>query len=83
MRVVRSEAADAAPRRGESSPGAARFLFSVSDLGEPGAMDTLIALKLSANAQFSDEAGGCTLAERAAKAGDAIAASRLAECRGN
>jgi TPR repeat protein len=52
-----------------------------AELGEPGAMDALIALKLSANRQFSDKAGGCSLAERAAKAGDAVAARHLAECR--
>jgi TPR repeat protein len=51
-----------------------------AELGEPGAMDALIGLKLSRHVQFADRAGGCALAERAAKAGDAVAASRLSEC---
>ena len=41
-----------------------------AELGEPGAMSALIALKLSSNAQFADKAGGCRLAERAVKDGD-------------
>lgn len=60
-----------------------RFLHTATEdaeLGEPGAMDALIALKLSRHAQFADKAGGCALAERAAKSGDAAAAQRLAEC---
>ena len=44
-----------------------------AELGEPGAMDALIALKLSRHGQFADKAGGCALAERAGK--------RLDECR--
>lgn len=60
------------------------FLYSATEaaeLGEPGAMDALIALKLSANRQFSDKADGCALAERAARAGDAAAVRHLAGCR--
>jgi len=44
-----------------------------AELGEPGAVDALIALKLSRHVQFADKAGGCALAERAGK--------RLDECR--
>lgn len=46
-------------------------------------MAALITLKLSASSQFRDKAGGCVLAERAAKGGDADAARRLPECRAN
>ena len=52
-----------------------------AELGEPGAMDTLIALKLSRHPQFADKAGGCGLAERAVKRGENVDAARLAECR--
>ena len=52
-----------------------------AELGEPGAMDALIALKLSANKQFADKAGGCALAERAVKRGETVDAGRLTECR--
>ena len=41
------------------------FLYTLNDhaeLGEPNAMATLIALKLSSSAQFADRAGGCALA---------------------
>ena len=58
-------------------------LIEAADLGEPGAMDALIGLKLSSNAQFSDKAGGCALAERTAKQGNDAAARRLGECRRN
>ena len=44
-------------------------------------MDALIALKLSRHVQFADKGGGCALAERAAKAGDAASARHLDECR--
>jgi TPR repeat protein len=50
------------------------------ELGEPGAMDALIALKLSRHAQFADTVGACALAERAAKLGN-DAARRLETCR--
>ena len=50
------------------------------ELGEPGAMDALIALKLSRHAQFADTAGGCALAERAAKLGNDVV-RRLEQCR--
>jgi TPR repeat protein len=61
-----------------------RFLYTTiedAELGEPGAMDALIALKLSRNKQFADKTGGCALAERAAKTGDAAAARQLETCR--
>src|SRR5262245_22665778 len=51
-----------------------------AELGEPGAMDALIALRLSSHVQFADKANGCVLAPRAAKAGDGAAARRLDEC---
>src|SRR5262249_52882260 len=41
-----------------------------AELGEPGAMDALIALRLSSHLQFADKANGCVLAQCAAKAGD-------------
>jgi len=52
-----------------------------AELGEPGAMDALIALKLSGHVQFADKAGGCALVQRAAKAGDVEAARYLDKCR--
>ena len=64
--------------------GADRFLYTAiedAELGEPGAMDALIALKLSRHLQFADKTGGCALAERASKAGDAANARHLALCR--
>ena len=60
------------------------FLYDAiefAELGEPGAMNALIALKLSRNPQFSDLAGGCALAERAAKRGDDAAARSFDQCR--
>jgi TPR repeat protein len=50
------------------------------ELGEPGAVDALINLKLSRSAQFSDKPGGCALAQVAAKNGDETAGHRLSEC---
>ena len=50
-----------------------RFLFTATEdaeLGEPGAVDALIALKLSQHPQFADKAGGCALAARAGKQRD-------------
>ena len=58
-------------------------LTEEAELGEPGALDTLIEVKLSQSAQFNDKAGGCALAARAAKSGDAYAALRLKECGGS
>lgn len=49
-------------------------------LRESGAVAALIDLKLSQNTQFRDEAGGCKLAEDAAKFGDDVAARRQPEC---
>jgi hypothetical protein len=60
------------------------FLYTLHDhaeLGEPNAMATLIALKLSSSAQFADRAGGCALAERAATNGDGAAKKLLASCK--
>lgn len=61
-----------------------RFIYTAiedAELGEPGAMDALIALRLSRHVQFADKASGCMLAERAAKAGADAAVRRLDECR--
>lgn len=60
------------------------FLYvtiEAAEQGEPGMMDALIALKLSQHVRFGDKAGGCALAERAAKAGDTAAAKHLAACK--
>ena len=65
---------------------AENFLSDVTEaaeLGEPGAMDALLALKLSSHPQFSDKSGGCALAGSAVKRGDAVAAVRLDKCRAN
>ena len=62
----------------------ARALFDATEaaeLDEPGAVDALIGLKLSQNAQFRDKPGACILAEMAAKRGDRKAAQYLSECR--
>jgi hypothetical protein len=50
------------------------------ELGEPGAVDALINLKLSRSAQFGDKPGGCALAQVAAQNGNEAAARRLPEC---
>ncbi len=55
-------------------------LTEASELGEPGALPTLIALKLSRHGQFRDEAGGCKLVKQAASRGDSDAARRVTEC---
>ena len=52
-------------------------IISDAEVGEPGAMEALIALKLSGHVQFADKAGGCALA---AKAGGAVAARFAGEC---
>jgi TPR repeat protein len=65
---------------------ATRFTYRLTDiaeLGEPGAMEALIALKMSANAAFTDKAGGCKLAERAVTAGDDSAKKFLTGCSVN
>ena len=62
------------------------FLYDITEateLGEPGAMEALIDLKLSQNVQFRDKSGGCALAERFSKTGDETAARRLKECGTN
>jgi TPR repeat protein len=55
-------------------------LTRAAELGEPGAMSALIAVKLSTNAQLADKAGGCRLAERAVKDGDETARKYIATC---
>jgi TPR repeat protein len=65
---------------------ATRFTFRLTDiaeLGEPGAMEALIALKLSANADFADKPGGCKLAQRALAAGEESAKKFLSGCTTN
>ena len=52
-----------------------------AELYEPGAMAALIAVKLSANAQFQDRPGACKLIEAAVSRGDQTMAQRLADCR--
>ena len=54
-----------------------------AELDEPGAMEALIELKLSANAQFQDRPGACKLIETAVSRGDQNMAERLADCRKN
>jgi hypothetical protein len=54
-----------------------------AELDEPGAMAALIALKLSANAQFQDRPGACKLIETAVRRGDQSMTQRLADCRTN
>lgn len=56
-------------------------LTEESELGEPGALATLIALKLSRNSQFRDEQGGCKLVMEAANRGDGDVAQRVSECK--
>lgn len=65
---------------------AKRVLYEITEaaeFGEPNAMATLIALKLSPNAEFADKAGGCKLAERAVKDGDESAKKLLSACGAN
>jgi len=60
------------------------FLYTLNDhaeLGEPNAMATLIALKLSSSKQFADRAGGCALARRASASGDPAAKKLLEGCK--
>ncbi len=61
-----------------------RLLFNAeeaAELDEPGAIQALIALKLSANTQFHDRPGACKLIETAAGRGDQGMAQPLADCR--
>lgn len=48
------------------------------DVDEPGALSALIDLKLSANPQFGDKAGGCALVRHALAAGNAAAGRHAA-----
>ncbi len=60
------------------------FLYTLNnsaELGEPNAMATLIALKLSSSAQFADRARGCALAQRASASGDGAAKKLLESCK--
>jgi hypothetical protein len=69
-----------------SIEGANAFLggaIEAAEVGEPGAMNALIDLKLSANKQFADKGGGCKLAREAAARGDAHAKRRLQDCGPN
>lgn len=52
-----------------------------AELDEPGAIQALIALKLSANTQFQDRPGACKLIQTAVSRGDQSLAQRLADCR--
>jgi TPR repeat protein len=52
-----------------------------AELDEPGALQALIALKLSANSQFQDRPGACKLIETAVSRGDQTMAQHLADCR--
>ena len=49
-------------------------------LGEPGALDALIDLKLSQSVQFRDQPGGCALVKQAAARGDDAPAKRWPQC---
>lgn len=55
-------------------------LVEASEVNEPGARLALIDLKLSANPQFADKAGGCTLVEQALAAGDDAARRHTPAC---
>jgi len=50
------------------------------ELGEPGAAEALIDLKLSPNKNYAGRAGGCALAASEAKRGNGAAARRLKDC---
>jgi tetratricopeptide (TPR) repeat protein len=56
-------------------------LTEETELGEPGALATLITLKLSRNNQFRDEEGGCKLVTETANRGDGDVAQRASECK--
>jgi TPR repeat protein len=65
---------------------AKRVLYEITEateLGEPGAMTALAALKLSANPDFADKSDGCSLAARAAQTGDERAKALLTGCSVN
>lgn len=57
------------------------YAAEAAELDEPGAMQALIALKLSANTQFHDRPGACKLIETAVSRGDQAMAQRLVDCR--
>jgi hypothetical protein len=65
---------------------AKRVLYQITqaaEYDEPGAMATLIALKLSQNPQFADKTGGCKLAERAVQGSDESTRKFLSACTAN
>jgi hypothetical protein len=67
-----------------SYPGSLLYdMLEAAGLNEPGAMATLIDLKLSHNSQFRDKPGGCTLVETAVKRGDESIKQHVPECRAN
>ena len=57
--------------------------FEAAVRDEPGAIQALIRLKLSQNAQFQDRPGACKLIETAVSRGDQGLMPRLAECPAN
>lgn len=60
-----------------------RLLYEIteaSELGEPKATPTLIALKLSSNPDYADKAGACRLVARAVQNGDDSARKFLNAC---
>lgn len=57
------------------------YAAEAAELDEPGALQALIALKLSANTQFQDRPGACKLIETAVSRGDQARTQRLADCR--
>jgi hypothetical protein len=78
-------------RRGRDQIGAWRSCRRGTDMATPSkiplndnrpgrAMTALINLKLSANAQFQDNAGACKLIATAVARGDQSMAPRLSEC---
>lgn len=72
------------PEARVNNPGSTLYYaVEAAELDEPSAMNALIALKLSVNAQFQDRPGACKLIATAAGRGDQTMAPRLAECRAN
>jgi TPR repeat protein len=57
-------------------------LTDIAEIGEPGAMEALIALKLTTR-HYADKAGGCRLAQRAVAAGSEGAKKFLTGCSVN
>ena len=57
--------------------------LEAAELDEPGAIQALIRLKLSQNAQFQDRPGACKLIETAVSRGNQNLMPHLAECPAN